>query len=138
MSRFRLSAKPIYQEALRDELANLRAGACVTFEGWVRNHHQNRPVIRLDYHAYSALAESEGSRIVEEALSRFSILDALCVHRLGSLNLGDLAVWVGVISAHRGAAFDACSFMIDEIKQRVPIWKNEYYSDGATSWIGSE
>ena len=67
--------------------------------------------------------------------ARFAILDARCVHRVGSLAIGDLAVWVGVIAAHRDAAFAACRFIIDEVKSRVPIWKNEHYADGESGWL---
>jgi len=89
----------------------------------------------LDYEAYAPLAEKEGDRILREAREKFQILDAVCIHRTGSLKLGDLAVWIGVISEHRGAAFEACRYIIDEAKARVPIWKKEHYADGSTEWI---
>lgn len=138
MKRFRLSDKPIDNAALLGKLGDPAAGACVSFEGWVRNHNQDRSVIRLDYQAYPLLAESEGGRIIEEALIRFSIDRALCVHRVGSLGLGELAVWVGVSAAHRAAAFDGCRYIIDEVKARVPIWKNEHYADGNSGWVEPE
>ncbi len=132
---FRLSATPLDPAALQQMLRDVRAGACVTFEGWVRDHNEGRPVQALDYEAYAPLAEKEGARILTEAREKFAIYGAVCVHRTGALALGDLAVWVGVSAAHRGAAFDACRYLIDEAKARVPIWKKEHYTDGSTQWI---
>jgi molybdopterin synthase catalytic subunit len=132
---FTLSADPLDAAALQRELADPRAGACVTFEGWVRDHNGGRSVRALDYEAFAGLAEREGTRIVAEARAKFDVLAIRCVHRVGALQIGDLAVWVGVASAHRGAAFDACRYVIDEAKARVPIWKKEHYTDGASQWI---
>jgi molybdopterin synthase catalytic subunit len=133
--RFRISESPLDLAALRAELPDARAGAFVCFEGWVRNHNEGKPVRSLEYEAYVELAEREGQHILAEARTRFALLDAVCVHRTGHLQLGDLAVWTGVTAAHRGAAFDACRYIIDEVKARVPIWKKEHYTDGATQWI---
>ncbi|MEM9058644.1 MAG: molybdenum cofactor biosynthesis protein MoaE, partial [Pseudomonadota bacterium] len=127
---FRIGASPIDSNALRDALAAPGAGACATFEGWVRNRNEGRAVARLDYEAYRELAEPEGARIVAEAIARFGITHALCVHRTGALAIGDLAVWVGASAPHRGAAFSATRYIIDEIKARVPIWKKEHYASG--------
>jgi molybdopterin synthase catalytic subunit len=120
---------------LARSLAQAAAGACVTFEGWVRDHNEGRRVLRLDYQAYAPLAQNEGARIIAEARQRFAIHDARCVHRVGALAIGDAAVWVGVSAAHRDAAFTACRYIIDEVKQRVPIWKNEHYADGESGWL---
>ena len=135
MSAFQISEAPIDPIALARTLASTHAGACVTFEGWVRNHNDGRAVQRLDYQAYAPLAQSEGERILDEACEKFAIVEARCVHRAGSLQIGDLAVWVGVSAGHRGAAFDACRYIIDEVKRRVPIWKNEHYADGESGWL---
>jgi molybdopterin synthase catalytic subunit len=132
---FRLSATAIDSAALARELAQARAGACAMFEGWVRDHNEGRAVLRLGYQAYAPLAQTEGQRILTEAGVKFAILDAGCVHRVGTLDIGELAVWVGVSAAHRGAAFDACRYIIDEVKKRVPIWKNEHYADGESGWL---
>jgi molybdopterin synthase catalytic subunit len=134
---FRLSPEPIDAAALARELADPRAGACATFEGWVRNRNGGRAVRALDYEAYAPLAEKEGRRILDEAAARFPLLRAACVHRTGSLALGDLAVWVGVAAEHRGAAFEACRYIIDEAKARIPIWKREHYADGTAGWINA-
>jgi molybdopterin synthase catalytic subunit len=132
---FRLSSAPLDPGELKRSLLDPRAGACVTFEGWVRDHNDGRSVGALDYEAYPLLAEKEGARIVAEAKAKFPIIAAVCVHRIGSLQIGDMAVWVGVVAAHRGAAFDACRYIIDEAKARVPIWKKEHYADGTSDWI---
>jgi len=132
---FRLVTIPIDPPAFTRELLDARAGAYVEFQGWVRNHNEGLPVEALDYEAYPALAEKEGARILAEAASRYTLLDAACIHRVGSLRIGELAVWVGVTAAHRSAAFEACRWIIDETKARVPIWKKEHYASGATQWI---
>lgn len=132
---FALSADTLDPAALKKTLLDERAGACVTFEGWVRNRNEGQAVNSLEYEAYAELAEKEGSRILSEAREKFSLLSAVGVHRVGHLVLGDLAVWVGVTAEHRGAAFDACRYIIDETKARLPIWKKEHYTAGTTAWI---
>ena len=136
--RFRFTATAIDTDAARRELIDRGAGGYVSFEGWVRDHNEGQDVTRLEYEAFQALAVKEGERIVVEALSRFPIKQAACIHRLGSLDLTELAVWVGVSAAHRVAAFDACRFIIDEVKQRVPIWKKEHYRGGHSGWVNCE
>jgi molybdopterin synthase catalytic subunit len=131
---FRLTNDPIDVAGLGEGLRDVRAGACVTFEGRVRAENQGREVRELEYEAYDELALTEGERILAEARARFGLVGAACVHRKGRLALGDVAVAVAVTAAHRGAAFDACRFVIDEIKARVPIWKKEHYADGASEW----
>ena len=135
MKRFRLSDRIIDVAIERVVLDHAAAGACVGFEGWVRNHNDGRMVLRLDYQAYGALAESEGEAILAEAVERFDVREACCIHRVGALAIGDLAVWVGVSADHREPAFAACRWIIDEVKRRVPIWKNEHYADGESGWL---
>lgn len=132
---FRITGAPIDAPALMEGLRDARAGACVTFEGRVRDTSDGRGVRALDYEAYVPLAEKEGARILSEAREKFRIIGAACVHRTGSLALGEVAVWVAVTAGHRAAAFEACRYIIDETKARVPIWKKEHYADGATEWI---
>jgi len=132
---FTITPHAIDPEALKSVLEAAGAGACVTFEGWVRDHNDGAAVVALEYEAHSAIAEQEGAKIVREALERFAITTARCEHRVGKLAIGDCAVWVGVSSAHRGAAFDACRYIIDEVKQRVPIWKKEHYRSGESGWV---
>jgi molybdopterin synthase catalytic subunit len=132
---FALLDTPIDVAALRAGLHADEAGGFVCFEGWVRDHNEGRPVRGLGYSSYRALAETEGERIVQEARGRFGIVAAACAHRVGELAVGELAVWVGVSARHRGPAFDACRWIIDEVKARVPIWKNERYADGEGQWL---
>ena len=135
MPRFTLVDTPIDVPALQAALRDDRAGACASFEGWVRDHNDGRAVDGLRYEAYAELAEREGRAILEEAVHRFDIVSARCVHRIGELAIGGLAVWVGASAAHRDAAFDACRWIIDEVKARVPIWKHERYREGDAGWL---
>jgi molybdopterin synthase catalytic subunit len=132
---FKISSTAIDAPTLQRAMADPKAGACVSFEGWVRNRNEGQPVLSLEYEAYALLAESEGARILAEARERFALVGASCIHRVGHLQLGELAVWVGVTAEHRGAAFEACRYIIDEAKARLPIWKKEHYASGASAWI---
>ncbi len=133
--RFRLSTEAVDTASLRDGLKHPGSGGFCAFEGWVRDSNEGRDVDGLEYEAYAELAETEGDRIVGEAIERYGVTDALCVHRIGDLGVGDLAVWVGVSAAHRDEAFRACRYIIDEIKHRLPIWKKEHYLTGDTQWV---
>jgi len=136
--RFRFTDTGIDTAALRREVLDPGAGGYVSFEGWVRDHNEGREVIRLEYESFQALAVKEGERILAEACDRFPITHASCIHRVGSLELTDMAVWVGVSAVHRGEAFAACRFIIDEVKHRVPIWKKEHYRNGDSGWVNCE
>lgn len=137
---FLLSDTPLDAAACRAALVALvppgAAGAVVAFEGLVRNHADGRPVASLEYHAYDALALSEGARVVAEARERFAVEAIYAVHRTGHLALGETAVWVGAAAAHRHDAFEACRWALDAVKARVPIWKREHYADGPAEWVG--
>ncbi len=104
----------------------------------MRNENEGQPVTHLEYEAFVTLAVREGERIIDEAVRRFGVSHARCVHRVGTLEIGDLAVWVGVSSPHRGEAFAACRYIIDEVKHRVPIWKKEHYVNGDSGWVNCE
>ncbi|KAF1700052.1 molybdenum cofactor biosynthesis protein MoaE [Pseudoxanthomonas suwonensis] len=134
-ARFELATSDIDIGPLREGLLRDEAGAYASFEGWIRNHNDGRPVSGLRYEAYASLAVAEGQRIVEEAAGRFPVSGVHCVHRVGELPVGGLAVWVGASAAHRDAAFDACRYVIDQVKLRVPIWKHESYTDGPAQWL---
>ena len=112
-------------------------GAQVVFEGIVRNRSGGRATLYLEYEAYEAMALAGMRAIVAEMRRRFPVDRAAMVHRLGRIEIGETAVLVVVSSAHRAAAFDACRFGIDELKRRVPIWKKEYFADGAV-WAEGE
>jgi molybdopterin synthase catalytic subunit len=135
---FAISEGPIDVIRLRHGLEAQGAGAVVCFEGRVRNQNDGRAVNGLSYQAYIELAEAEGRRIVEEARGRFAVERVSCVHRVGSLALGDVAVWAGASAGHRAAAFEACRYVIDEVKARVPIWKREHYAEGDSEWLHPE
>ena len=138
MSPFRFSTSALDTVALQREMRDESCGGFASFEGWVRNHNEGHAVTRLEYEAFAELAEKEGARIVEEARVKYGVTRAACVHRVGSLGLGDVAVWVGVSAAHRDEAFRACRFIIDEVKHRVPIWKKEHYVNGDSGWVNCE
>ena len=138
MKGFRFSASPLNPAQLREKVLDRTSGAYVGFEGWVRDHNEGRRVQGLEYEAYEELGLKEGEKIVQDAKSRFGVTEARCVHRIGKLEIGDLAVWVGVSSPHRDAAFAACRYIIDQVKHRVPIWKKERYVDGDSGWVNCE
>jgi molybdopterin/thiamine biosynthesis adenylyltransferase/molybdopterin synthase catalytic subunit/rhodanese-related sulfurtransferase len=138
MSAFRFSTSALDTAALQRELRDPSCGGFAAFEGWVRNHNEGLEVTRLEYEAFAELAEKDGARIVEEVRAKFGVTRAACVHRVGSLALGDVAVWVGVSAAHRDEAFRACRFIIDEVKHRLPIWKKEHYVNGDSGWVNCE
>ncbi len=137
-SGFDLSENVIDSAALSAEFLDQRAGACVSFEGRVRDKNEGKAVAELEYESYSRLALREGEQVIAEAIERFGILRARCIHRLGTLKLGEVAVWVGVLSRHREEGFAACRYIIDEVKSRVPIWKKEHYREGDSSWVGGQ
>jgi adenylyltransferase/sulfurtransferase len=135
MRRFTLATEAVDVTACRDGLAHPGSGGFCAFEGWVRNNNEGREVSGLAYEAYAELAISEGEKVVDEAMARYGVLAAHCVHRVGELKIGELAVWIGVSAAHRDEAFRACRYIIDEIKHRLPIWKKEHYIEGDTAWV---
>jgi molybdopterin synthase catalytic subunit len=138
MIGFSFSTTVIDSNELRKQLMDPTCGGFCSFEGWVRNNNEGHDVTRLEYEAFAELAVKEGQRIVEEAKQRFGIVNAACVHRVGLLEIGDMAVWVGVSSGHRDEAFKACRYIIDEVKHRVPIWKKEHYVNGDSGWVNCE
>ncbi len=136
--RFRFTGSAIDTLAARLELKDPGAGGYVSFEGWVRDFNEGEQVLRLEYEAFQELALKEGERVLAEAMQRFPVKHVLCIHRVGELELTDMAVWVGVSAVHRGEAFDACRYIIDEVKHRVPIWKKEHYRNGNSGWVNCE
>lgn len=138
MAAFSFTSERINESELRKQLQDPAAGGYASFEGWVRNHNEGLPVRHLEYEAFEPLAIKEGERIVAEAIKRFGIEHAACVHRIGDLAIGEMAVWVGVSARHRAEAFAACRYIIDEVKHRVPIWKKEHYENGDSGWVNCE
>jgi len=118
---------------MTQQLNHKDCGAFVCFEGWVRNQFQGNPVAQLEYSAFEALALIEGERICREAEHAYGV-HVRAAHRTGTLQVGELAVWIGVSAGHRDAAFGACRAVIDEIKASVPIWKREHYLEKPPQW----
>ena len=132
---FSLTHSAIEVDKFRQYLQHPLSGGYASFEGWVRQYNAGLEVSHLYYEAYPALAIKEGQCIYVEAKEKYAIQEAFCIHRLGSLSIGEIAVWIGVCAPHRDAAFKACQYIIDQIKQRVPIWKKEYYADKSDHWV---
>ena len=133
--KFFLTDSLVNPEFWYRKLKSEYAGGLVVFEGRVRKNNQGKKVVQINYQSHPTLALQEGERIVTEFSAHFNVIDALAVHRTGSLKLGEIAIWVGVISIHRREAFDACKHIVDSIKKEVPIWKKEEYEDGSKKWL---
>jgi molybdopterin synthase catalytic subunit len=134
---FRLIREPIDPLAL---IAHVRApedGAIAAFDGCVRNHSGGRSTLYLEYEAYEPMALAKIREIGKEIHHKFAIHRVAMVHRLGRLEIGETSVFIAVSAAHRGPAFDACRFAIDTLKRTVPIWKKEFFADGAV-WAEGE
>jgi molybdopterin synthase catalytic subunit len=130
----RLQHEPIRVEEIVKEVRRDSDGAVALFLGTVRDHNAGRRVVRLEYSAHPEMAHAEMTRIAEEARRRFEVSAVAIVHRVGSLDIGEVSVGVAVAAAHRADAVDACRFAIDTLKDRVPIWKKEHFEGGAV-WI---
>jgi molybdopterin synthase catalytic subunit len=129
-----LTSDPIELESLVKQVQSPSRGGVSCFIGPVRNHQNGREVARLEYSAYGPMAEAECARIVAEAEARWSCGIAL-QHRIGTLEVGDVAVAIVAAASHREEAFAACRFVIEEVKRWVPVWKREFYADGAVEWV---
>ncbi|NLV31907.1 MAG: molybdenum cofactor biosynthesis protein MoaE [Acidobacteria bacterium] len=131
---FSLTREQIDTTRITRSLQQPEDGALVVFEGVVRNHARDKAVRFLEYEAYESMALKKLEEVGAMARSRFDIRDIAIVHRLGHMEIGEASTVIVVASAHRGAAFEACRFAIDTIKEIVPIWKKEFYADGEV-WI---
>ncbi len=129
--------EPIDARTYVGALSHRDVGAVVVFEGVVRDNTRGRRTLYLDYEAYEPMALQELERLLAQAQETFAIGDAVIVHRLGRLHIGETSVLIAVASAHRAAGFDACRWLIDTLKKAVPIWKKEYFEDGAV-WADGE
>lgn len=124
-------------QAIRKELEHPEDGSALFFDGIVRDNTRGRRTLYLDYEAYETMALNEMEKLAQAALEQFKVRDVRLVHRLGRLEIGETSVLIGVASAHRVAAFEACRWLIDTLKRTVPIWKKEYFEDGAV-WADGE
>lgn len=134
---FLLIREPIDAAALVRHVRTADDGAVVTFDGCVRNQSHGRRTLYLDYEAYESMALAKLREIAAQLHEKFSIDRVAIAHRLGRLQIGETSVFIAVSSPHRPAAFDACRFAIDTLKRTVPIWKKEYFADGAV-WADGE
>jgi molybdopterin synthase catalytic subunit len=130
-----LTRARIDDAALTAAAARADCGAIVTFLGTTRDHHEGRSVIRLEYEGYEPMALAALARIEQEAPRRFAIASCAIVHRLGEVPAAEASVVVVVAAAHRGAAFDACRWAMDELKSTAPIWKKEHFAGGGSAWV---
>jgi molybdopterin converting factor subunit 1 len=135
--RFRIQSEPLDPRDIEALVANPAAGAMATFIGTVRDHGRGKSVTHLDYEAYAPAAELTLAQIGDEIRERWGVEHVAIAHRVGSLAVGEASVVISVASPHRDAAFEACRYAIERIKEIVPIWKKEHYADGA-AWLGSE
>jgi molybdopterin synthase catalytic subunit len=135
--KFELVREAIDAEALVRHVRAGQDGAIVTFDGFVRNESHGRETSYLEYEAYESMALGKMKGIAAQVHEKFAIHRVAIVHRLGRLEIGETSVFIAVSAPHRGAAFDACRFAIDTLKQTVPIWKKEYFADGAV-WADGE
>jgi molybdopterin synthase catalytic subunit len=137
MIRSALVDRPIDGADLLAEVARDSNGATILFLGTVRESNQGRAVSGMEYTAYRSMAECEMAEILREASQRFSTRDIVIEHRLGALRLGDVSVAIAVAHPHRGLAYEASRYIIEQLKKRVPIWKLEHYTDGSRNWVGA-
>lgn len=133
----RIVSEPIDVAAVIAEVADRATGATVTFIGTTREENEGRRVIRLEYEAYPDMALAEMRKIADAANRRWNLGRIAMVHRIGVVPLGEASVVIAVSAAHRRAAFEACHFAIDRLKETVPIWKKEHF-EGGEIWIGSQ
>lgn len=132
---FEVTSNSIDLNSLTKKYSNEECGALVQFHGIVRNHNLGKKVRMLSYECFEEMALKEGEMILTDAVSKFGIKSAYCIHRYGDLEIGDVAVWIVVNGGHRDQAFKAARFIIDEVKLRVPIWKKEHYFEGDADWV---
>lgn len=137
MTRAEITNAVIDPAALVDEIRADGVGGIATFFGTVRDAANGREVVALEYSSYEAMATRELESVVAEAAA-LGGASVIAVHRIGSLRVGDICVGIAAAHAHRAAAFDACRYVIEEIKKRVPIWKREQFADGEREWVNCE
>ncbi len=132
---FQLRAEPLSLDAVVDEVRSPQAGAIATFTGTTRVQSRGRTVLHLDYEAYQEMAEQVMTQIAEELKSRYDLCEIAIHHRTGRVDIGEASVMIAVSAPHRQDALAACKDAIDTLKERVPLWKKEFY-EGGEEWIG--
>jgi molybdopterin synthase catalytic subunit len=132
---FRVVDEPLSLTPVVEAVSAVSQGGLVTFTGVVRDHSKGKRVTRLDYEAYAPMAEKKLAEIASEAREQWPGTEVAVMHRVGTLSPGELAVVIAVSAPHRKEAFRACEYVIDRLKEDVPIWKKEYAEDGEV-WVG--
>ena len=132
---FRVTAEPLSVQQVNDLVKRPTDGAVVTFDGIVRNNFDGRPVRYLAYEAYAAMAEKKLAEVGAEVQQKFAIGEIAMVHRIGRLEIGESSIVIAVAAPHRHAAFEACAYAMDRVKAEVPVWKKEFFGDGADHWV---
>jgi len=132
---FRVTTEPLNVQQVNDLVKRPTDGAVVTFDGIVRDNFDGRSVRYLEYEAYAAMAEKKLAEIGAEVQHKFAIGAIAMVHRIGRLEIGESSIVIAVAAPHRHAAFEACSYAMDRVKAEVPVWKKEFFTDGADHWV---
>lgn len=132
---FQVTTEPLSVQQLNDMVKRPTDGAVVTFDGIVRNNFDGRAVRALEYEAYADMAAKKMAEIGAEVRQKFAIGDIAMVHRIGHLEIGESSIVIAVAAPHRQAAFEACAYAMDRVKAEVPVWKKEFFEDGADHWV---
>lgn len=131
----KITTEPLSVQALNDLVKRASDGAVVTFDGIVRDNFDGRPVRALEYEAYAEMAEKKMAEIGTEVQRKFDVGEIAMVHRLGHLEIGESSIVIAVAAPHRHAAFEACAYAMDRVKEDVPVWKKEFFADGDAHWV---
>jgi len=132
---FRVTTEPLSVQQVNDLVKRPTDGAVVTFDGIVRNNFDGRSVRYLEYEAYAAMAEKKLAEIGAEVQQKFAVGEIAMMHRIGRLEIGESSIVIAVAAPHRQAAFEACAYAMDRVKAEVPVWKKEFFADGADNWV---
>lgn len=135
---FRVTTEPLSVQQVNDLVKRPTDGAVVTFDGIVRNNFEGRVVRYLAYEAYAAMAEKKMAEIGAEVQQKFAIGAIAMMHRIGRLEIGESSIVIAVAAPHRQAAFEACAYAMDRVKADVPVWKKEFFIDGADHWVNQD
>ena len=132
---FKITTEPLRVQELNDLVKRASDGAVVTFDGIVRDNFDGRSVKSLEYEAYAEMAEKKMADIGAEVQRKFEIGQIAMMHRLGHLEIGESSIVIAVAAPHRHAAFEACAYAMDRVKEDVPVWKKEFFADGDAHWV---
>ena len=135
---FKVTQEPISVQHVNDLVKRPTDGAVVTFDGIVRNNFDGRAVRYLEYETYAAMAEKKMADIAAEIRQKFAVGEIAMIHRIGHLEIGESSIVIAVAAPHRQAAFEACAYAMDRVKTDVPVWKKEFFADGADHWVNHD